>query len=235
MRHDFTTRDTESARMYDYDRQYRYLRAADQPGWAGRNHTHNRRTLGQTLNRLASTGAFPAPPARALELGCGNGTMVSYLLAQRGHEIYGIDISQTAIDWARQNFSAAGLSGSFAQGDVRFMSAFTPGSLDMVFDGACLHCLIGMDRARCLSEVHRILRPGGVFIVSTMCGLPRSAEAKAKFDPDRLCLLEAGEPYRTLKPLPDILAEIVEAGFGVEEDSVSVNPWWDHATIVARR
>jgi hypothetical protein len=105
---------------------------------------------------------------------------------------------------------------------------------DVVIDGSCLHCLIGNDRARCLGEVRRILRCEGVFVVSSMCGLPKSEEAMARFDPQTGHLLKNGRAYRTLKPLADIASELMEQGFEVRDSRLSVNPWWDHVTMTCR-
>lgn len=186
-----------------------------------------------TLDRLEHE-TFPRPPARVLELGCGNGMSSSLWMARKAYEVYGIDISDIAVAWARELFDACGLSGSFRQGSVCEMTFFPERSFDIAVDGSCLHCLIGSDRARCLREVRRILRPGGVFVVSSMCGLPKSDEAKARFDPLTGHLLENGRPYRTLRLLPDLVQELEDAGFGVQNTQVGVNPWWDHATMVCR-
>jgi ubiquinone/menaquinone biosynthesis C-methylase UbiE len=152
-------------------------------------------------------------------------------MARKGYAIHGVDISETAILWAGELFAAAALSGSFRQGSVCAMPFFDDGFFDVVIDGSCLHCLIGSDRARCLGEVRRVLRSNGVFIVSSMCGLPKSVEAKARFDAHTGQLLENGEPYRTLKPLADLTRELTDAGFEVRDSRLSVNPWWDHVTM----
>ncbi len=115
------------------------------------------------------------------------------------------------------------------------MPFFEDEAFDIVFDGSCLHCLIGDERAQCLAEVRRILRIYGVFVVSSMCGEPKSDDARARFDPQTNCLMEDGEPYRTLKPLPELERELVDAGFKVRSRSIGVNPWWDHATLVCGR
>lgn len=218
--------------MYDYDARYRELRAAGFRGWAGHDFEQGLARLTGTLNRLELEG-FLRKPARVLELGCGNG-LSSFLLAQKGYEVHGIDLSQTAILWAKERFAAAGLTGSFREGDVRDMPIFADESFDSIIDGSCLHCLIGSDRTRCLKEVRRILRPGGAFVVSSMCGLPKSDEARASFDPQRQYLMKNGEPYRTLKPLTDLAAELACAGFGLKDSWLNTNPWRDHATMICR-
>ena len=219
--------------MYDYDAEYRRLRVAGLQGWAGSQRERNVARMAETFDRLERE-AFPRPPARVLELGCGNGMSSSLLMAQKGYEVHGVDISETAIAWAEQQFAASALSGSFRQGSVCEMLFFPERSFDVVIDGSCLHCLIGNDRARCLAEVRRILRFEGVFVVSSMCGLPKSEEAKARFDPAAGHLLENGRAYRTLKSEAELARELVEAGFEVQDSRLSVNPWWDHVTMTCR-
>jgi ubiquinone/menaquinone biosynthesis C-methylase UbiE len=219
--------------MYDYDAQYRRLRAAGYHGWAASAHKRNVARMADTLDRL-QWKVFPRPPARVLELGCGNGGSSSLLMARKGYEVHGIDISESAIAWAREQFAESALSGSFRQGNVCEMPFFSERSFDIVIDGSCLHCLIGDDRTRCLQEVRRLLRSEGVFVVSSMCGLPKSDEAKARFDPLAGHLLQHGQPYRTLKPLADLEGELIDSGFEVHDFGLSVNPWWDHVTMVCR-
>ena len=219
--------------MHDYDAEYRRLRAAGLQGWAGDQHERNLVRMTETLQRL-ERDHFPEPPATVLELGCGNGLSSSQWMARRGYEVHGADISEAAIAWAREAFAASGLSGSFRQGDVCEMPWLADKFFDIVIDGACLHCLVGNDRIRCLQEIGRILRPEGVFVVSSMCGLPKSDEAKASFDPSNGHLLRDGRPYRTLKPLDALACELTDAGFDVQDTKLNINPWWDHVTMTCR-
>jgi len=184
--------------MYDYEVQYRRLRAIGMPGWAG--HQYQRALAGVTgaLDRLEQ-GILPPPPGQMLELGCGNG-LSSLVMAGRGYEVHGVDIAGMAVAWARERFAAAGLAGSFLEGSVCSMPFFEDGAFDIVFDGSCLHCLIGDERAQCLAEVRRILRIDWAFVVSSMCGEPKSDAPRARFDPKTNCLFEDSEPCRTLKP-----------------------------------
>lgn len=219
--------------MYDYDAQYRRLRAAGHPGWSGSQTHRNLARMAETLRRLQQD-FLPPPPARVLELGCGNGISTCWLLARRGYDVHGIDLSGEAIAWARAHFAASALPGVFHHGNVCKMVCFSGASFDVVVDGSCLHCLIGDDRARGLTEVRRILRPQGVFVVSSMCGPPKSEAAIARFDPRNGHLLENGKPYRTLKPLSEIVRELTLAGFELLDSRRNVNAWWDHATLVCR-
>ncbi|MEH2473624.1 SAM-dependent methyltransferase [Nitrobacteraceae bacterium AZCC 2161] len=159
--------------------------------------------------------------------------MVAALFAELGYDVAGLDISAQAVEWTNESFDAAGMTGVFRAGDVCNMPFYEDGHFDLVIDGNCLHCLVGDDRPRGLGEVRRVLRRGGAFVVSTMCGVPKSAEARGRFDPGSRCLLEDGKPSRTLIPIGEIIAELNVAGFRVVSQGVGENPWWDHATIVA--
>lgn len=67
--------------MYDYDAHYRRLKTAGSQGWAGDQHERNFARPAATLERL-ERDHFPKPPARVLELGCGNGmSSSSYWMA----------------------------------------------------------------------------------------------------------------------------------------------------------
>jgi len=156
-------------------------------------------------------------------------------MAQRGHEVFGIDISATATDWAGALFESAGVASSIRHGNVCGMPFFEKNMFDVVMDGACLHCLIGENRKKCLAEVARVMRPDGAFIVSSMCGAPKSEDARARFDAGLGCLMKDGKPYRSLRPLVDIEVELTDAGFVVKDHWLRVNPWWDHVTITCRK
>ncbi|WP_242628698.1 hypothetical protein [Klebsiella quasipneumoniae] len=65
-----------------------------------------------------------------------------------------------------------------------------------------------------------------------MCELPRYAEDLATYDPIKHHLLKEGQPWSTLKPLPDLMNEIQQARFTVLATDIKHNVWWEHTTIV---
>lgn len=158
--------------VLDLNAEYIRLRAVGALGWGGASYGRRFRDWTHTIERLQQDTCFPQPPAHLLELGCGNG-MVSALFAEQGYEIAGIELSEEAVAWARELFVARGLHGIFRQGNVYSMPFYAEGQMDVVIDRNCLHCIIGNDRVKCLTEVRRILRQGGVFVVNTMCGDPK--------------------------------------------------------------
>ncbi|MEO8330114.1 MAG: methyltransferase domain-containing protein, partial [Candidatus Nanopelagicales bacterium] len=60
---------------------------------------------------------LPEAPACVADLGCGTGSL-SVLLASRGYEVLGIDLSPEMIRRARQKAAVQGLSIDFSVGDA---------------------------------------------------------------------------------------------------------------------
>lgn len=153
------------------------------------------------------------PPASILELGCGMGNL-AIPLAGVGFQVVGIDISATAIAAATQRALAAGGSASFRVGDVTTEAAYQGlGTFNCILDGLCWHCIIGQDRAAFLGFVRNALKPAGCFLVMTMCGEPRAARLKARFDPASRTITDGHIAERYLGQPHELQEELRAAGF----------------------
>ena len=108
--------------------------------------------------------ARASSPSRALDLGCGTGTMAIYL-AQHGWQVVGVDFSSVAIKAARAK--AAGIPGvTFDEGDVSRVAAIgVHGPFDLAYDLGCYHSLPAGWRQAYVRELATVLRPGGVFLL----------------------------------------------------------------------
>jgi len=192
-----------------YEKVYQRLRA-DGSEW------NTPEDLAETLSHLARFFDFPEVPrsGRALELGCGAGDLALWL-ADRGFETSGVDVSPTAINWAREKFAARGLSGNLRVASALDLSEFNDDFFDIVLDGHCFHCIIGDDRKVFLSAAHRVLRPQGIFHVATMCGEIHDPEVRAAFDPATRCIIRNGRAIRQVEMADDILRQIEGASFRV--------------------
>ncbi len=94
---------------------------------------------------------------RLLDLGCGNGLIVPYVL-ERGAEYNGIDISGELIKIAKGRYPEA----DFKIGDATKKLKFKDNSFDWVFSFAVLHH-IPTEKLRIifLKEIYRVLKKGG--------------------------------------------------------------------------
>jgi ubiquinone/menaquinone biosynthesis methyltransferase len=105
--------------------------------------------------RLVTLSAA-APGTRALDLACGTGD-IAFALAARGAQVSGLDITFRMLQLARAKGSAA----SFLAGDMLALP-FRDGEFDLVTAGYGLRNVPDIPRA--LTEIHRVLKPGGRFL-----------------------------------------------------------------------
>ena len=97
----------------------------------------------------------------SLEMGCGRGTMSSYLNVYSGFNTRLMDLSAEAIDLARKNYELLGLEGEFHVADSK-ETGLADASVDLVCSIGLLEHLDDYDVV--LRETFRILRPGGMMI-----------------------------------------------------------------------
>ncbi len=96
-------------------------------------------------------------PGRALDLGCGPGRNAVHLAAA-GFAVDAVDLSPTAIAWARERAGGAGIR--FHCGDA-FTATGLTGPYDLVYDSGCFHHLPPHRRVSYLALLERSLAPGG--------------------------------------------------------------------------
>jgi SAM-dependent methyltransferase len=107
----------------------------------------------------------------ALDIGCGTGAL-SCQLAQVGFDVVGIDISPSAIAFARKMASARGLPITFKVADLCTYSLDVD-RFDLIIDGHLLHCIVfEHERHNLLVKLRRSLRLGGEFWIETMLQWP---------------------------------------------------------------
>jgi cyclopropane fatty-acyl-phospholipid synthase-like methyltransferase len=142
------------------------------------------------------------PPGRALDLGCGPGRACIYL-AQHGWRCDGVDFVPEAIALANERAAQAGVADR-----VRFTvgSVIRPGDMnapyDLAIDVGCMHNLRGSDLDSYASEVARLVRPGGRYVLFAHLA---AADAPAE---------QHGMPDQTIRTLfaPTFVLERAEPG-----------------------
>jgi SAM-dependent methyltransferase len=106
------------------------------------------------------------PPGRVIDLGCGTGRL-SLTLASRGYRPVAVDLSPEMLKVLGAKATAAGLDVPRVCANLVDLDALADGWFD---HAACLFSTLGMiagadARRRALAHVHRLLRPGGVFVL----------------------------------------------------------------------
>lgn len=194
-----------------HDHYYQYYRSSGAPGWGEQARFD---TWKKTVQEFAFKDFVPKT-CSLLELGCGAGN-VSLMLTQAGYQVTGIDISPTAIDWARERLAHSSFNAEFICGDVVQLESLTPHPFDFILDGNCLHCIIGQDRKKTIQAIYTLLNKGGVFYLSTHCDEPQSewlSEKGSWFDSTSHTIYRNNKPYRYVGKLHDVLSEFENIGF----------------------
>lgn len=179
--------------------------------------------------KLSATRSYLTPEMRILEFGCGSGATAVHHAPHVQH-IDAIDISENMLQIGRGKATQAGVDNiTFSCGTLAEFGA-DDASYDCVLGLNILHLL--PDWQATISEVVRILKPGGFFVSSTVC-LGNSP----------LRMIKIAVPLGKLFGLmPDLFiiteqqltSEIADAGFTIERH-------WHHAKrgiavfIIARK
>jgi sarcosine/dimethylglycine N-methyltransferase len=121
----------------------------------------SRRTVATMAQRL---DGLPRG-ARVLDLGSGYGGAARYLAAERGLNVVALNLSEAQNERARALVAEQGLSDHIEVVDGSFEDVpFEAGTFDAAWSqDAILH---SGDRPKVLSEVARVLRPGGHFVMT---------------------------------------------------------------------
>ena len=145
-----------------------------------------------------------------LDAGCGFGEWVSFLSA-RGYRAEGLDYSETLVSRLRQTYSAL----RWEVGDIRRMP-YPADSFDAVISwGVIEHDEAGPGAA--LAEFHRIVKPGGVIIVT----VPVDSELQRRAA-DYLFHRngDAQVFFQYFMTEAELASHVTDAGFEVVEQSI---------------
>lgn len=117
--------------------------------------------------KLAITRQYLKPQSEVLEFGCGTGS-TAMLHSPFVNHIHAIDVSKRMLGIAKAKIDGEHIKNiSFEQSSIEEFDA-PEASYDAVLGLSILHLL--ENRKAAISKAHKMLKPGGVFITSTMCG-----------------------------------------------------------------
>lgn len=127
----------------------------------------NRGSLETSLFEWHQNAFCLSPPLKALkvlEVGCGTGDF-SFFLRDREARVTAVDFSEKAIELSRKKAQALGHSINFQVADAHELP-FKANSFDLIFSCECLEHVF--DPQCVLNEFHRVLKPSGKLILTTV-------------------------------------------------------------------
>lgn len=166
------------------------------------------------------------PGARILDVACGAG-LLSLPLAARGYRVEGVDLSEGSLEVARRRVPE-GADATFRVGDATALDAD-----DGTYDAVLLYDMLEHveDQRGVVAEAARVVRPGGLVLVSTFNRTPLAwLLAVQGF---RFVVREAPDHIHVLRlflPPSELEAMMAEVGLDVEE-TVGSRPRFDGALL----
>jgi demethylmenaquinone methyltransferase/2-methoxy-6-polyprenyl-1,4-benzoquinol methylase len=109
------------------------------------------------FRQLALQGLSIEPDTTVLDLCCGSGQTTQFLVG-RSQQVTGLDASPRSIERARQNVPEA----NYVEGWAERMP-FAAHTFDLVHTSVALHEMRPDQLRQILDDVHRVLKPGGLF------------------------------------------------------------------------
>jgi len=104
------------------------------------------------------------PSAKIFDLGCGSGNLLM-ALAKDGYRVYGIDVSQSSIEQAKQDLGAFAMSDHIQHGDV--LDYDPPTKFDLIVMDNVIEHLVPDETPDILAKCYEMLGNDGYLIVLT--------------------------------------------------------------------
>jgi len=121
----------------------------------------NVETPPEILQDLIKSGTLS--PCKIIELGCGAGNSVRYF-SKMGFDATGVDISEKAIEIARELAKKDDVICEFLAADVLGNLSGIHSKYDFVYDWELLHHIFPEDRNKYIDNVHRLLKSQGQYL-----------------------------------------------------------------------
>ena len=113
----------------------------------------------------------PVAACRVLDVGCGGG-LLSEALHDRGAQVTGIDVTQTALEAGKQHAQARGINVQYRNTTVEALADEAPPAFDII---VCMELLEHVpDPAAVVNACAHLVRPGGSVFFSTLNRNPKS-------------------------------------------------------------
>jgi SAM-dependent methyltransferase len=160
-----------------------------------------------TILGLLDGAGFAFPGTRVLDFGCGSGKVMRHFLPEAEVcDLWGCDIDGRSVDWINAELDPP--LHAFANREVPPLEQ-PPASFDLVWSVSVFTHLTD-HWAGWLAELHRVLRPGGLAIISFLGGAMYEAWTGEAWEPDRIgmTVLDHGQDWERGGP------------------TVFHSPWW---------
>ncbi len=116
--------------------------------------------------KWAKKSKFPLTGMSVVDAGCGIGRNSAYVTKKYGAQVSAFDFSREAIALAKKDFSDPNIHFTVRGMDEKFPEKNN--SVDLVLDIMASFSLSEVERKFFLSEINRVMRPGGILYLRTL-------------------------------------------------------------------
>jgi len=174
------------------------------------------------------------PDVKVLEVGCGYGCNVRWLAQRTGADIQGLTLSPVEVAFVRNKKQGDPIQNyDVCEGDYHDMHMFEGGQFDRALAVYCLKYSNRLEVA--LSEIHRVLKPGGLFLSYEILTTDRydATNPLHRRHVRSICSATSMPPLHNAETL---VAEAGQAGLALVEDSElsgegGSGDWYDFFTV----
>jgi len=135
---------------------------------------------------------------RVLDLGCGSGRHTVYL-AKQGFDVHGLDNSKSGLKMARRWLDELKLKGHLVNSSCYSQFPFKDDFFDAIISVQVIHHARLKDILKCISEIFRVLKPGGYVFVTVTKNRMKGRASKVKVIGERTYVMldgpEKGIPH----------------------------------------
>lgn len=227
---------------HQHEIAYQQIQKKGYVGWGNKNSIHD---LGDSRTKVyleRTVQKYFSEPSglTALDLGCGTGVS-AFQIAKLGFNVTGFDISETAIQMARQFSADQNLNVQFQVQDILDLEKQDQ-KYDLIYDSHCLHCIVfEKDRTQVLLGIKSILKQTGCFVLDTMVfhsemDIVGNSES-LHFDQDYILWHKVKDsdihgvqtmndqhwcPQRRIYPEQIVMTEVVRSGFKIVSKQLDI-------------
>lgn len=139
---------------------YLMTRVAGNIDWQGFQES-GKRELTLFRDLIAEQGGDLASAERILDFGCGCGRLTRHLPSMSQANIYGCDYNRRLVNWCAEN-----LTGAFQTNRLKPPLGYADESFDIIYLYSVFTHLREATQKAWLEEFHRVLKPGGLVLIS---------------------------------------------------------------------
>ncbi|MGC9778921.1 MAG: class I SAM-dependent methyltransferase [Candidatus Heimdallarchaeota archaeon] len=164
------------------------------------------------------------PPAKVFDLGCGVGRHTIYF-ASLGYDVVAYDLSSEAVESTKEWLTKEGLKGKVIQGKMTVLNQ-PDNHFDLVLAFNVIYHGYRDDMIKTISEINRILKPGGFFFGTILTKDPDQPFRNNVGVIDEQTMIKLEEPEKDIPHFFSYIEDVLEFFKDFEIKGLHYREWY---------